>query len=113
MGFLNAPYDEGRRAKFYIKNYGLGFAKDAKRTRTYVIQPGGTVADPRKWGFIHIYPKVEKGAYIVVPFIPDPDAAAAAATPAQPVDVNAIIESAMIKITGLLTLYILVTRINF
>ncbi|MEO6165992.1 MAG: SLBB domain-containing protein, partial [Chitinophagales bacterium] len=71
MGFLNAPYHEGRRAKFYIKRYGLGFADGAKRARTYVIQPGGTVEDPRRWTFIRIYPKVEKGAYIVVPYTPE------------------------------------------
>ncbi|MGB3077128.1 MAG: SLBB domain-containing protein [Chitinophagales bacterium] len=113
LGLLNAPYHEGRRAKFYIKRYGLGFAKDAERVRTYVIQPGGTVEDPRRWTFIRKYPKVEKGAYIVVPFTPQADPSAIPLTPAEPFDVNQFIESAMIKITGLLTLYILVTRINF
>ncbi|MBA2421852.1 MAG: SLBB domain-containing protein [Chitinophagales bacterium] len=112
MGYLNAPYHEGKRAKFYVKKYGLGFAKDAKRTRTYVIQPGGKLEDPRRWAFIRIYPKVEKGAYVVVPYRTDLDLLVAA-VPAQPVDVNAIIESALVKVTGLLTLYILVTRINF
>ncbi len=113
MGFLNAPYHEGHRAKFYIKRYGLGFADGAKRVRTYVIQPGGTVEDPRRWTFIRKYPKVEKGAYIVVPYIPNVDPLAPPQAPAEPFDVNQFIESAMVKITGLLTLYILVTRINF
>ena len=83
------------------------------RPRTYVIQPGGTVEDPRKWTFIRIYPKVEKGAYVVVPYTPDKNDTGVPQPPPEPVDVNQIIESAMIKITGLLTLYILVTRINF
>lgn len=113
MGYLNAPYHEGRRAKYYVKRYGLGFADGAKRPRTYVIQPGGTVEDPRKWTFIRIYPKVEKGAYVVVPYTPDKNDTGVPQPPPEPVDVNQIIESAMIKITGLLTLYILVTRINF
>nr|MBA2406698.1 SLBB domain-containing protein [Chitinophagales bacterium] len=112
MGYLNAPYHEGKRAKFYVKKYGLGFAKDAKRPRTYVIQPGGKLEDPRRLAFIRIYPKVEKGAYVVVPFRLDIDPLLPP-VPAQPVDVNAIIESALVKVTGLLTLYILVTRINF
>jgi protein involved in polysaccharide export with SLBB domain len=60
LGFLNAPWNDGKRAKWYIKKYGLGFAPDAKRIRTYVIQPGGTVEDPRRWTFIRIYPKVQK-----------------------------------------------------
>ncbi|MEO5674170.1 MAG: SLBB domain-containing protein [Chitinophagales bacterium] len=125
LGFLNAPWKEGKRAKWYVKKYGLGFAPDAKRPRTYVIQPGGTVQDPRRWTFIRIYPKVQKGASVVVPYILSEDnitvvasAGATTTTPAtavapKPVDWNNVIESAMVKLTGLLTLYVLITRINF
>ncbi|MCS6917812.1 MAG: SLBB domain-containing protein [Chitinophagales bacterium] len=117
LGFLNAPYKEGKRAKWYIKEYGLGFAEGAKRTRTYVAQPGGTVEGPRKLGFIRIYPKVQKGAYVVVPYtedaLPAADTTQTQAKAQEPVDWNRLIESAMIKITGLLTLYLLITRINF
>lgn len=117
LGFLNAPYKEGKRAKWYIKKYGLGFADGAKRTRTYVAQPGGVVEGPRKLGFVRIYPKVQKGAYVVVPYNELPAAADSVAAQAKaegnPVDWNRLIESAMIKVTGLLTLYLLITRINF
>ncbi|MCY7409608.1 MAG: SLBB domain-containing protein [Chitinophagales bacterium] len=118
LGFLNAPYKSGKRAKWYVKKYGLGFDKDAKRVHTYVVQPGGVVEDPNRITFIRIYPKVQKGAYVVVPYtepklISAEAAAATGATAAKPVDWNQVIESAMIKITGLLTLYVLVTRINF
>lgn len=118
LGFLNTPWKDGKRAKWYIKKYGLGFAPDAKRIRTYVIQPGGTVQDPKRWTFIRIYPKVQKGASVVVPYILEKDGitgtvttTAVAAKP--PLDWNQVIESALVKITGLLTLYVLVTRINF
>ena len=118
LGFLNAPWKEGKRAKWYVKKYGLGFAPEAKRVRTYVIQPGGTVQDPRRWTFIRIYPKVQKGASVVVPYILEDDEMPVTATTAAPavrppVDWNQVIESAMVKITGLLTLYVLITRINF
>ncbi|MCS6991187.1 MAG: SLBB domain-containing protein [Chitinophagales bacterium] len=117
LGFLNAPFKEGKRAKWYIKKYGLGFADGAKRARTYVAQPGGTVEGPRRLGFVRIYPKVQKGAYIVVPYLETTSAADSlqvqAKAQTQPVDWNRLIESAMIKITGLLTLYLLITRINF
>ena len=118
LGFLNAPWKEGKRAKWYIKKYGLGFADGAKKVRTYVIQPGGVVEDPQRLTFIRIYPKVQKGASVVVPYIaPKPNSAEAAAAagqpPPKPIDWNQVIESAMIKITGLLTLYVLVSRINF
>ncbi|MBA3646953.1 MAG: SLBB domain-containing protein [Chitinophagales bacterium] len=109
-GVINAPYHAGKRAKFYIKKYGLGFNKEAKRSHTYVIQPGQTLQDPHRWTFIRIYPKVQSGAYVVVPLKPHDNTPK---PPAAPVDINQIIESAMVKITGLLTLYVLVTRINF
>jgi RecB family endonuclease NucS len=44
---------------------------------------------------------------------PDGTTTTTAAPAAKPVDWNQVIESAMIKITGLLTLYVLITRINF
>ena len=126
LGFLNAPYKEGKRARWYIKKYGLGFDEDAERVRTYVVQPGGTVEDPRRLTFIRVYPKVEKGAYIVVPYTEEAMARAAkdsavyattttttAVPPPKPIDWNEVIESAMVKITGLLTLYVLISRIDF
>ncbi len=120
LGFVNVPYKEGKRAKWYIKRYGLGFQPEAQRARTYVVQPGGLVEGPRRLTFVRIYPKVEQGAYVVVPYTdPAHDAVseASATAPApqngQPVDWNRVIESAMIKVTGLLTLYLLITRINF
>ncbi len=120
LGFVNVPYKEGKRAKWYIKQYGLGFQSEAQRARTYVVQPGGLVEGPRRLTFVRIYPKVEEGAYIVVPYTERASEAGAlaGATPsaqqkAQPVDWNRVIESAMIKVTGLLTLYLLITRINF
>ncbi len=34
---INAPYTTGRSARYYVKNYGLGFQKNADRKRTYVF----------------------------------------------------------------------------
>ena len=111
-GLINGPFRGEKRAKYYVKHYGLGFNKESWRQHTYVIQPGQQIEDPRHWGFIQIYPKVQSGAYVVVPKKPvkvEP----ANAQPSPPIDWNQIIESAMVKITGLLTLYVLISRINF
>ncbi|MFI5134757.1 MAG: SLBB domain-containing protein [Chitinophagales bacterium] len=121
LGFVNTPYESGKHAKWYIKKYGLGFDKYAEKARTYVVQPGGTVEGTHNFTFIRSYPKVQKGSYVVVPYTPEAAAKlaeenAAVTTPAEPpkpIDWNEVIESAMIKITGLLTLYVLITRINF
>lgn len=128
LGFINTPYNSGKRAKWYVKKFGLGFDTYAERSRTYVIQPGGTVEGVKHTLFFRTYPKVQKGGYVVVPYTEQAsidkakalakdgvtsDGTATATVPPKPVDWNQIIESAMIKITGLLTLYVLVTRINF
>lgn len=128
LGFINTPYNSGKSAKWYVKNFGLGFDKYAERKRTYVIQPGGTVEGTKHFLFIRTYPKVEKGGYVVVPYTQQAaideakalskegissDGTVATVVPPKPIDWNQVIESAMIKITGLLTLYVLITRINF
>jgi protein involved in polysaccharide export with SLBB domain len=128
LGFINTPFNSGKSAKWYIKTYGLGFDKYAERKRTYVIQPGGTVEGVRHTLFFRNYPTVQKGGYVVVPYTEQAainqakdyakngvttDGTVTTTVQAEPVDWNQVIESAMIKITGLLTLYVLITRINF
>lgn len=66
------PFDGSKSAKFYIKKYGRNFHDDARRSRTYVVQPNGLVKRTVNvlWVF-HFYPKVKvKGSEVVVPFKP-------------------------------------------
>ncbi|MEZ4878793.1 MAG: SLBB domain-containing protein [Chitinophagales bacterium] len=57
---LYVPYTQGKGAKFYIKNYGAGYAKNGKRIRAYVEYPNGKIQKARK-------AKIDKGATIVIP----------------------------------------------
>ena len=66
-GAVNAPYIEGKSAKFYIKNYGTGFSEKAQCKRTLVTYPNGEVHSPRFVFFGRKYPIVEKGSEIYVP----------------------------------------------
>ncbi|MBK6731220.1 MAG: SLBB domain-containing protein [Bacteroidetes bacterium] len=66
------PFDGSKSAKFYIKKYGRSFHDDARRSRTYVVQPNGLVKRTVNilW-VIHFYPKVKvKGSEVVVPYKP-------------------------------------------
>lgn len=64
---VSVPYTKGKRAKFYIKKYGSGFGKYAKKKDTYVIKPNGQVVGT-KFAFVaRAYPKVTVGSEVVVP----------------------------------------------
>lgn len=64
---INVPYTSGKRAKFYIKKYGSGFGKYAKKKDTYVILPNGHIKGTRFTLVGRVYPKVKEGSEIVVP----------------------------------------------
>lgn len=64
---ISVPFEEGRRADYYVKRYGAGFGKYAKRSRTFVKQPNGKVQKTRRpMGLFKVYPKVENGATVFV-----------------------------------------------
>lgn len=105
---VSAPFTKGRHARFYIKNYGLGFAKTADKTKIYVIQPGGYTKRTKHFLGMKIYPKVPKGAAIVVPKKPERERDK---TKSAPVDWNKVIENATVKFTALLTLYLILTNL--
>lgn len=64
---VSVPFTSGKRAKFYIKKYGSGFGKYAKRKDTYVVKPNGQVQGTRFFIVKRVYPKVSVGSEVVVP----------------------------------------------
>ncbi|MBP7498201.1 MAG: SLBB domain-containing protein, partial [Bacteroidales bacterium] len=106
---ISAPYFGNKRAKYYIKNFAGGFNKDCEKAKTFVIYPNGIMKKTKNFGLIRFYPKVRNGSNVHLSFKevkPDDKAQKA------PVDWNKIIENTTIKITGLLTLWLLVTKIQ-
>ena len=61
-------YVPGKKAKWYIKEYGVGFAKRAKRKSTVSLFPNGS-GDYTKFRFLYReFPKVKPGSVINVEF---------------------------------------------
>jgi protein involved in polysaccharide export with SLBB domain len=91
-------YEEGKSLKYFIDNAG-GFDNRAKRSRTYVVYANGRVAKTRRFLFFRSYPKAAPGAEIIVP-----------AKPIKPT----LGPQELIGITsGLATLALLLSQINF
>lgn len=103
---INSPFHKGKRASFYIKKYGGGYDKKAKKREVYVIRESGLVVESRFFGLIK--PKVERGDKIVVSYKEEK----VKKESEEKIDWNNAIESGIVKITGILTLYILLDRIN-
>lgn len=64
---VNAPYTPGKRAGYYVRNYGVGFAKKSIKSDTYVAYNGGLVKGTKSFFGFKFYPKVDEGSYIYVP----------------------------------------------
>lgn len=106
-GSIILPFEGGKSAKFYVNKYGGGFAKNAKRSNTYVETPGGHVKRTKRFLFWKIYPKVELGDQITVLNKKKKDADKKPKS--EPVDWNKAIERTTVKLTGLATLYVILS----
>lgn len=106
---VNAPFVQGKRANYYVKEFSNGFTKTSWRKKTYVVDNNAKVNRTRNFVLFKIYPKVRKGSIVYV--IPKPEKVKKT-RPADPVDWNRAIESITIKLTGLATLIILFQTIK-
>lgn len=68
LGTISSLYMPGRRAKYYIKNYGGGFDRFAKRKTTKVVNPDGSASYTKKVLFFNRYPEVKEGAIVSVEY---------------------------------------------
>lgn len=107
---INAPFVKGKRAKFYVNEFGNGFTKNSSRRKTYVIQPNMKVNKTKNFILFKIYPKVTKGSTIyVVEKVTKSDKDK---KKGEPINWNKFIESTTVRITGLLTLLILFNQLK-
>ncbi len=106
---ISAPYTKGKSVRYYVKNYGLGFDKKADRKGTYVLEAGGYVKKTKSFLFIKFYPKVAKGAVVVVPqkIINEEKKK----KESEPINWNKQIEGFTIKLTGFATLWLIFTQL--
>lgn len=105
---INVPYTQGKRAKFYVKKYGLGFNENSKRVLTYSVNNGQNVKGCHRFFLFNVYPKVDNGATVFVPIKPLKERKF---EDQNKVDWNAAIENITVKLTAIATLAILLTRL--
>jgi protein involved in polysaccharide export with SLBB domain len=63
-------YKEGEDLLYYIDKAG-GFTDDARKKKTYVLYSNGNASKTRRFLFIKNYPRIEPGAEVLVPKIPE------------------------------------------
>lgn len=105
---INAPFTRSKRAGFYINKYGGGFDKKAAKGKTYVVQPGGFINNTVNIGFIHIYPKAKIGSTIYTQYKEEKEKVDKKEK--KPVDWNRVIENTTVKLTAVLTLWVLISQ---
>jgi protein involved in polysaccharide export with SLBB domain len=91
-------YQESKSAKHFINQAG-GFSNRAQKRNTYVIYANGSVAKTKRFLFFKTYPQVEPGAEIIVP--------------AKPIKLPIAISEIVGITSGLATLALLISQVNF
>jgi polysaccharide export outer membrane protein len=105
---VNAPYLPGRRAHYYVKQYGLGYAKKAKRADTYITYENGQFKKSLNFGLFRLHPIVRRGATIhTVLKEPKPERQKAES---KPLDWNQVVATLTSGAMGFATVYTLLTR---
>lgn len=104
---ISAPFF-GKRAGYYVRNFAGGFSQDASRRKTYVIYPNGIMRKTRGFGVFNVYPRVKKGSKVMVMYKPKK----ADKSERKPVDWNRVIENTTLKITAILTVWLLINNVT-
>lgn len=108
---VNVPHTSGKRARYYIKKYGSGFGKYAKKKDTYVILPNGHIKGTRYVLFGRKYPKVMEGSEVVVPRKPLKKPKRRATGNGEGMSrFTTVVQGVLGSLTTTLTLYLLLKR---
>jgi polysaccharide export outer membrane protein len=107
---VNVPFHEDKGAKYYIDKYTGGINKQAggKYSLIKVRQPGGKLEKTKDFGLFKRYPKVQKGAVIIV----DRKVKTEEETERKKVDWGEVIANTVSQATAILTLVILIQQIQ-
>ena len=104
-GAISVPYFGNRRANYYVNNFAGGFSRENRKANTIVIYPNGITKKTMNFGLFVVSPVVKKGCIIkVVNKINKLE------HKKIPVDWNKAIEKTMLKVTAILSLWLLVDR---
>jgi protein involved in polysaccharide export with SLBB domain len=103
---ISVPYF-GKRANYYIRNFAGGFSKNNKKSRTIVTHANGVARKSLNLGLFTISPKVKPGSTINVV-----SEQKIKRNRKENIDYNKHIESVIVKITAVMSLYLLIERVN-
>jgi hypothetical protein len=110
---VSVPFEKGKRAGYYVNQYGGGFGQRAKKKRTLVIEPNGRVRRTKEIFWINIYPKVQtEGAQVLAIETDRPVNEYADNYEKRPFDWNVFVSSLSAGILSFATIYALVNRTN-
>ena len=105
---ISAPYFNSKRANYYVKNFAGGFSKLNDRSNTVVVYPNGIAKKSKNFLFFKLSPKVSKGSTIRV----SSKIKKSKRKNKGKIDWNQQIENAMLKLSAVLTLWVLVDRVQ-
>jgi protein involved in polysaccharide export with SLBB domain len=105
---ISAPHFNRRRANYYVNNFAGGYTRDNDKGRTVVVYPNGIAKKSLNFGLFTISPIVKKGSTIKVVS----NREKIKKHNENPVDWNKQIENAMLKLTAIMTLWLLIDRVN-
>ena len=105
---ISAPYFNSKRANYYVKNFAGGFSKLNDRSNTVVVYPNGIAKKSKNFLFFKLSPKVTKGSTIRV----SSKIKKGKRKNKGKIDWNQQIENAMLKLSAVLTLWVLVDRVQ-
>ena len=105
---ISAPYFSSKRANYYVKNFAGGFSKLNDRSNTVVVYPNGIAKKSKNFLLFKLSPKVTKGSTIRV----SSKIKKGKRKNKGKIDWNQQIENAMLKLSAVLTLWVLVDRVQ-
>ena len=103
---ISAPFF-GKRADYYVRNFAGGYAKHNKKSSTVVVHANGVTKKSLNLGLFTISPKVKPGTTIRV--ISEHKVKR---KKKEDIDYNKHIESVITKITAVMSLWLLIDRVN-
>ena len=104
---ISAPHFNRKRANYYVNKFAGGFNKKNSKSNTVVVYPNGIAKKAINFGLFSISPKIKEGSTIIVNNKIDKEQK----KNENPVDWNKQIENAMLKVTAVLTLWLLVDKV--
>ena len=103
---ISVPY-VGMRAHYYVNNFAGGYSQDNRKSSTVVTHANGVTKKSINLGLFSISPKVKPGSTIKVM-----DDHRIKRRKKEDIDYNKHIESVVTKVTALMSLWLLIDRVN-